>query len=123
MKTRPLVGSCSPVMTLTVVVLPAPLGPIRPGIWPRRADRLTSETALMPTNFTDTSTISSAACGSVRTVVAVLSVAGADKVALLLEEDRGRGAGDGTGGGEGRLRSPPECLPQVVGALRDPSTD
>src|SRR4051794_3927560 len=123
MKTRPWVGSCRPVMTLNVVVLPAPLGPIRPVICPRRAERLTSLTALMPPNLTETSMISSAACGSCRTVRTVLSVAGADKAALLLEEGRRDRPGDGAGRNEGGLRCHAERLAHVAGAWGDSTAD
>src|SRR5512132_880254 len=41
----------APVMTLTRVVFPEPLGPISPRISPSRRSKLTSETAASPPNF------------------------------------------------------------------------
>src|SRR3954470_6267247 len=123
--TFPLVGSCSPVMTLNSVVLPAPFGPIRPVICPSRADRRTSVSAWMPPKFTETSTTSRTACGSRRPVpsAAANSVAGADKGPLLLEED-GRGRSLRRDGAVGGLRPPHAAgVPSPSRPLRDPAAD
>src|SRR5207302_7726570 len=53
--TWPAVGVCSPVMTLNVVVLPAPLGPMSPVTYPTSASRSTPWTAWMPPKRTSTS--------------------------------------------------------------------
>ena len=48
--TSPSLGANMPVMQLKKVVLPAPLGPIRPTIWPGPTVRSTSRTATSPPN-------------------------------------------------------------------------
>src|SRR5436309_120986 len=53
--TLPEVGSCRPVMTLNRVVLPAPLGPMRPVTRPGSAERSTSWRAITPPKRTLTS--------------------------------------------------------------------
>src|SRR5205807_8256314 len=53
--TRPAVGACKPVMTLNSVVLPAPLGPMRPVTRPGSAARSTSWRAMTPPKRTLTS--------------------------------------------------------------------
>src|SRR5439155_7180375 len=53
--TLPAVGSCKPVMTLNNVVLPAPLGPMRPVTRPGSAVRSTSCRAITPPKRTLTS--------------------------------------------------------------------
>src|SRR5258708_11068118 len=63
MTTRPWVGSCRPVMTLNSVVLPAPLGPIRPVTWPPSAVMVTSLRAVTPPNRTETSSVCSSGNG------------------------------------------------------------
>src|SRR5438128_243885 len=112
-------------MTLNVVVLPAPLGPMSPVIWPSRADRLTSVTALMPPNLTDTSTISRTAWGSRRPprVSVGVSVAGADKAALLFHEHGRRGSGDGARGNERRFRRHADSVADVGAQVGDPAAD
>src|SRR5437763_15657430 len=55
MRTLPDVGSCRPVMTLNNVVLPAPLGPMRPVTRPGSAVRATSCRATTPPKRTLTS--------------------------------------------------------------------
>src|SRR3954447_7392012 len=60
-RTRPLVGGCSPLMTLNSVVLPAPFGPMRPVIEPGSADSDASLTAVMPPKRTVTPVTSSKA--------------------------------------------------------------
>src|SRR5438874_556200 len=52
--TRPAVGACKPVMTLNSVVLPAPLGPIRPVTRPAAASRSSPANALTPPKRTST---------------------------------------------------------------------
>ena len=47
-KTFPEVGSSTPAITLNRVVLPAPLGPIRPVIVPRSISRVAPSTAWNP---------------------------------------------------------------------------
>ena len=54
-RTLPWVGRCSPVITLKQVVLPAPLGPIRPVIRPASATKEAWLTAVTPPNWTTTS--------------------------------------------------------------------
>src|SRR3954471_1299181 len=78
----------------------------------------------MPPKLTDTSTTSRTACGSRRSVPAgaAKSVAGADKAALLLEEDRGRAA-LGPDERRRRLAVHAEDLAQLLGALRDLAAD
>ena len=49
---RPVVGT-KPVMPSMKVVLPAPLGPIRPTSCPYCTEKSTSLTALRPPNVTD----------------------------------------------------------------------
>ena len=44
----PLLTSCSPVIALKIVVLPAPFGPMSPVTHPRSTSRSTSFTALWP---------------------------------------------------------------------------
>ena len=58
-RTAPLVGRCSPLITLKQVVLPAPLGPIRPVIRPASASNDAWLTAVTPPNWTTTSSTSS----------------------------------------------------------------
>src|SRR5436305_4471706 len=58
-RTRPAVGGCRPEITLNSVVLPAPLGPIKPVIEPGSALRCASLTAVMPPNLTVTPMASS----------------------------------------------------------------
>ena len=53
--TRPEVGDCSPLITLKHVVLPAPLGPIRPVTVPRSTSNEAWSTAVTPPNWTTTS--------------------------------------------------------------------
>ena len=48
--TAPFVGAYTPVITLKAVVLPAPLGPMRPMISPLFTSRLRSSTATTPPN-------------------------------------------------------------------------
>src|SRR3954451_15247529 len=112
-------------MTLNSVVLPAPLGPMRPVIWPSRAESRTSVRAWMPPKLTETSTTSSTAWGSRRPVpgAAAKSVACADKGPLLLEED-------GSGRALGRYRtdawlrtSHADRVAHPLGTLRDPAAD
>src|ERR1051325_7640247 len=55
MRTRPFVGSWSPVMTLNSVVLPAPLGPMSPVTRPGSAVSSTSCRAITPPKRTLTS--------------------------------------------------------------------
>src|SRR3954462_6143934 len=112
-------------MTLNVVVLPAPFGPMSPVICPSRADRLTSVTALMPPNFTETSTISRTACGSRRRprFSVQASVAGADKATLLFHEHGRRGAGDGARGDEGRFRRHADGAADVGAQVGDAAAD
>src|SRR4051795_3328694 len=114
-------------MTLNVVVLPAPLGPMSPVIWPSRADRLTSVTALMPPNLTDTSTISRTAWGSRRPdcpVDRTDSVAGADKGAALLFHEHGRrSACGGARRDERRFRRHAEDVAHVGAQVGDPAAD
>ena len=50
--TLPQVVSCRPVMTLNVVVLPAPFGPISPVMRPASTSRSTSRTAWLPPKWT-----------------------------------------------------------------------
>src|ERR1700676_3695331 len=52
--TLPAVGSCKPVITLNSVVLPAPLGPIRPVTRPGSTSRVVSERATTPPKRTET---------------------------------------------------------------------
>src|SRR5437763_8535420 len=52
--TRPAVGACKPVMTLNSVVLPAPLGPMRPVTRPAAASRSIPARALTPPKRTST---------------------------------------------------------------------
>src|ERR1700744_5725090 len=59
--TVPLLGRCRPVMTLNNVVLPAPLGPIRPVTAPASARRETPERAATPPKWTLTSSTARAA--------------------------------------------------------------
>ena len=64
MCTEPRPGACRPLMTLNRVVLPAPLGPIRPVTVPGLTARLTSLRAATPPNRTATSrTVSTAPSG------------------------------------------------------------
>src|SRR5664280_1449952 len=59
--TEPRSGDCSPLITLNRVVLPAPLGPIRPVTVPGRTRRLTWVSAATPPKCTPTSeTVSTA---------------------------------------------------------------
>jgi hypothetical protein len=44
----PLVGANVPVIIFMVVVLPAPFGPSKPMIWPRRNSSEMSSTASLP---------------------------------------------------------------------------
>src|SRR5690606_27002547 len=60
-RTWPRVGFCSPVITLKQVVLPAPLGPIRPVIRPGSTAKDAWSTAVTPPNWTTTSSTSSSA--------------------------------------------------------------
>src|SRR5947209_8064687 len=77
----------------------------------------------MPPNFTETSRISSAACGSRRAVTGC-SVAGADKVTTFLFEEHGsRRAGESAGRHEGGSRLPAEALADQCCGLRDPAAD
>src|ERR1700722_7110155 len=50
---RPWVGETRPEQALKMVVFPAPLGPIRPVIVPRGAEKLTLFTAITPPNRTE----------------------------------------------------------------------
>src|ERR1019366_8978542 len=59
--TEPRSGDCRPLITLNRVVLPAPLGPIRPVTVPGRTRRLTSVRAATPPKCTPTSETVSAA--------------------------------------------------------------
>src|SRR5579871_5469362 len=59
--TRPLSGSCRPVMTLNSVVFPAPFGPIRPVTRPGSTLTLVSESARTPPNRTTTFSVSRSA--------------------------------------------------------------
>src|SRR6266550_4182851 len=52
--TRPAVGACRPVMTLNSVVLPAPLGRMRPVTRPAAASRSIPARALTPPKWTST---------------------------------------------------------------------
>src|SRR6516225_11541842 len=61
--TRPRVGFSSPVTTLNSVVLPAPLGPIKPVMRPASALSDTSSTAIRPPNLTVTPVSSRRAIG------------------------------------------------------------
>src|SRR3954466_16058917 len=77
-------------MTLNKVVLPAPLGPIRPVIWPCNAVSETSTRAVTPPNLTATSRTSSTASDDGAAPASGASASGVDKARLLFEEDRGR---------------------------------
>src|SRR4051794_15707343 len=57
--TRPALGASSPVITLKSVVLPAPLGPMRPVMRPAGALNDTLSTARLPPNRTTTPSTSS----------------------------------------------------------------
>src|SRR3954453_3730444 len=58
-RTVPWLGFWSPLITLKQVVLPAPLGPIRPVIRPASAVKAAWSTAVTPPNWTTTSSTSS----------------------------------------------------------------
>src|SRR6476659_1688448 len=60
-RTWPALGASKPVMTLNSVVLPAPLGPMRPVIRPASAPSDTSSTARLPPNRTTMLSTSSSA--------------------------------------------------------------
>ena len=51
----PLLGWYNRLRQLNSVVLPAPLGPIRPAIWPGKTSKLTPSSATMPPKRTETS--------------------------------------------------------------------
>ena len=55
--TLPIVGLIFPAIMLNNVVFPAPLGPMRPVIFPVSICMLALSTALMPPKFTETSFI------------------------------------------------------------------
>src|SRR4051812_4267208 len=57
--TRPPLGTVSPARQLKKVDLPAPLGPIRPTIWPCAIDRLAPSTATNLSNVLETFSASS----------------------------------------------------------------
>src|SRR6516165_930776 len=59
--TRPDVGSCRPVMTLKHVVLPAPLGPIRPVTVPASTSMSAADRARKPPKRTTTWSVDSSA--------------------------------------------------------------
>src|SRR6516164_7246874 len=61
--TRPDVGSCRPVMTLKHVVLPAPLGPMRPVTVPASTSTLASDRARRPPKRTTSWSVDSSAMG------------------------------------------------------------
>src|SRR5262245_55570157 len=69
--TRPEVGSCSPVMTLKHVVLPAPLGPISPVTALASASTLASDSARRPPKRTTTSSVDNSAMRHLRPVSAI----------------------------------------------------
>src|SRR4051794_23840887 len=93
-------------MTLNNVVLPAPLGPIRPVISPCAAARLTSVSAFTPPKRTATFATWSTASATIElSLGGSRSAAGVDKARLLFEEHCGgtgrlcrhvRGLGCGT---------------------------
>src|SRR3974390_593241 len=62
---RPVLSFSSPVMRLTTVVLPAPLGPMSPTMRPGDADMLRSLTACTPPKLRDTLSRLSRAIGDV----------------------------------------------------------
>jgi hypothetical protein len=54
--TRPESGKSTPLIMLTSVVFPAPLGPISPVTWSRRRSKLTPFSAFTPSKERKTST-------------------------------------------------------------------
>src|SRR5215472_4380909 len=59
MCTRPCVGSWRPVITLKIVVFPAPLGPMSPVTYPLSASMFTSWSAITPPKRTETPSVCS----------------------------------------------------------------
>ncbi len=111
MTTRPRVGCCSPVITLNVVVLPAPFGPIMPVISPARAAKPTSLTASIPPNLTESALTS-------RTGSSSLSSRTDKAVTTFGEEDGRRRAGVGCAGRN--LPARPGTAREVRDAAADP---
>src|SRR3954466_11826927 len=105
-------------MTLNSVVLPAPLGPIRPVISPSRADRVTSVRALTPPKRTAMPETRRTARSSAASVAIATSAAGVDKARLLFHEHGSRAGGLRQYVGERGL-----ARAQPLGHARDPTTD
>src|SRR3954470_9841477 len=104
-------------MTLNSVVLPAPLGPIRPVMWPACAVNETSVTALMPPKRTATSRTSRTSSVARRSATS-MSAADVDKSGLLLQEDRSWSGGLGRG-----VHPLLPVRPQPSGERRDAAAD
>ena len=126
---RPALGAINPANMRSVVVLPAPLGPSRPVMWPLGALRLTSRTACTHSkgarlNRNDRQALLAGAATGKRRARCSISIMGHPRVyRLRLHRHKGRWAGHGTGAGGvqcqcldiiRRVNEPKDQVPQAA---------